>query len=64
MYKTVVSPAMKYGAETREATKAQETKLDVAEMNMLIWMCCVTKMARITNERIIGTIKVGEMSLQ
>ena len=36
--------------------KAQETKLDVAEMSG------VTKMDRIRNERIRGTTKVGEIS--
>ncbi len=38
MYKTVVRPAMMYGAETWAVKKAQEKKLDVAEMRMLTWM--------------------------
>ena len=42
--------------------KAQEKKLDVAEMRMLRWMSGVTKMDRIRNERIRGTTKVGEIS--
>ena len=54
VYKTVVRPAMMYGAETWAVKKAQEKKLDVAEMRML--------MDRIRNERIRGTIKVGEIS--
>ena len=32
MYKTVVRPAMMYGAETWAAKKAEEKKLDVGEM--------------------------------
>ena len=32
--------------------KAQGKKFDVAEMNMLKWMCGVTKLDRIRNERI------------
>ena len=53
---------MLHGAETWPVKKVQEKKLDVAEMKMLRWMCGVTKMDRITNERIRGTTKVVEMS--
>ena len=62
VYKTVVRPAMMYGAETWAVKKAQEKKLDVAEMRMLRWMSGVTKLDRIRNERIRGTTKVGEIS--
>ena len=62
VYKTVVRPAMMYGAETWAMKKAQEKTLDVAEMRMLRWMSGVTKLDRIRNERIRGTMDVGEMS--
>ena len=62
VYKTVVRPAMMYGAETWAVKKAQEKKLDVAEMRMLRWMSGVTKLDRIRNEIIRGTTKVGEIS--
>ena len=62
VYKTVVKPAMMYGAESWAVKKAQEKKLDVAEMMMLRWMSGVTKLDRIRNERIRGTTKVGEIS--
>ena len=62
VYKTVVRPAMMYGAETWAVKKAQEKKLDVAEMRMLRWISGVTKLDRIRNERIRGTTKVGEIS--
>ena len=42
--------------------KAQEKKLDVAEMRMLRWTIGDTKLERIKNERIRGTKKVGEIS--
>ena len=42
---------MVYGAETWAMKKAQEKKLDVAEMRMLRWMSGVTKLDRIRNER-------------
>ena len=51
-----------YGAETWAVKKAQEKKLDVAEMRMLRWMSEVTKLDRIRNERSRGTTKVGEIS--
>ena len=53
---------MMYGAESWAVKKAQEKKLDVAEMMMLRWMSGVTKLDRIRNERIRGTTKVGEIS--
>ena len=53
---------MMYGAETWAMKKAQQKKLDVAEMRMLRWMSGVTKLDRIRNERIRGTTKVGEIS--
>ena len=51
-----------YGAETWALKKAQEKKLEVAEMRMLRWMCVVTKLDKIRNERIRGTTKVGEIT--
>ena len=60
VYRTVVRPALMYGAETRVSKKAQENKLEVAEMRMLRWMCRVTKLDKIRNERIRGTTKVGK----
>ena len=54
VYKTVVRPAMMYGAETWAVKNAQEKKLDVAEMRMLRWMSGVTKLGRIRNDSIEG----------
>ena len=62
VYRTVVRPALMYGAETWALKKAQEKKLKVAEMRMLRWMCEVTKLDKIRNERIRGTTKVGEIT--
>ena len=61
VYRTVVRPALVYGAETLALKKAQEKKLEVAEMRMLRWMCRVTKQDN-RNERIRGTTKVGEIT--
>ena len=53
---------MVYGAETWPIKKSQEKKLDLAEMRMLRWMCGVTRLDKIRNERIRGTTKVVEVS--
>ena len=39
VYKTVVRPALLYGAETWARTRGQEARLGVNEMRMLRWMC-------------------------
>ena len=46
VYRTEVRPALMYGAETWALKKAQENKLEVAEIRMLRWMCGVTKWTR------------------
>ncbi len=61
-YRTVVRSALMYGAETWSLKKAQDNKLEVAEMRMLQWMCGVTKLDKIRNEIIRGTPKVGEIT--
>ena len=62
VYKTVARPVMMYGAETWAVKKAQEKKLDVAEMRMLRWLSGVSKLDIIRNERSRGTTKVGEIA--
>ena len=52
VYKTVVKPAMMYGAEKWPINKAQGQRLNMAEMRMLRWMYGITRMDKIRNERI------------
>ena len=51
-----------FGTKTWALKKAQKTKLEVAEMRMLRWMCGVMRLNKIRNERIRGTPKVGEIT--
>ena len=62
VYRTVVRPAMLYGAETWATTKRQESRIEVNEMRMLRWMCGVTRKDKIRNEHIRGTTKVVQAS--
>ena len=51
------------GNTTARALKnTQENKLVVAEMRMLRWMCGVTKLDKIRNERLRRNTKVGEIA--
>ena len=61
VYTTVLSPALMVRAETWALKKAQENKLEVAEMRILRWMCGGTKPDKIRNESIGGTTKVCEV---
>ena len=50
-YNTVVRPAMVYWADIWAVKKAYDNQLRIAGMGMLRWMCWVTKLDRIKNER-------------
>ena len=58
----MVRTSLIYGAETWVLKKAQGNKFEVAEMRMQRWMCGVTKLDKIRNERIRGATKVGEIT--
>ena len=60
VYRTVVRPAMLYGAETWATTKRQEARIEANEMRMLRWMCGVTRNDKIRNVHFRGTTKVAQ----
>ena len=62
VYKTVVRPALLYGAETWATTRGQEVRQEVHQMRMLRWMCGVTRRDTIRNEHIRGTTRVVQAS--
>ena len=62
IHKTVIRPAMIYGAETWALKKIHEKRLEVAEMRMLRWSLGVTRLDRIRNEVIRNKLKVMEVT--
>ena len=60
VYKTIVRPAMVYGAETWAVKKAHE-KMEVAEMKILR-MCGINRLDKVRNEKIRESAEVGEIS--
>ena len=62
IHKTMVRPAMIYGAETWSTTRREEQRLDVNEMRMLRWTCGVTRADRIPNRFVRGSMKIAEAS--
>ena len=62
VYKTMVRPAMTYWVEAVPGKKINKRRMEVAKMRMLRWMCGMTMEDKISNARIRGTVKVGEVS--
>ncbi|XP_022199583.2 uncharacterized protein LOC111056513 [Nilaparvata lugens] len=58
VYRSVVRPSTLFGTNTWLVSKRQEKKMEVAERRMLRWMCGVTRIDRIRNEEIRGTVGV------
>ncbi|VFQ82562.1 unnamed protein product [Cuscuta campestris] len=66
-YRSVVRPAMLYGAECWAVKKTHVRRLQAAEMRMLRWMCGKTWLDRISNEvirRQVGMAPVEDKLLE
>lgn len=61
-YKSVIRPVILYGSECWAVKKTDEKRLHVAEMRMLRWMCGVTRMDKVRNEYIRGSLKVAPVT--
>ncbi|XP_070015342.1 uncharacterized protein [Nicotiana sylvestris] len=61
-YRTVVRPAMFYGAECWPVKNSHIQKMKVAEMRILRWMCGHTKLNKIRNDDI--RVKVGVVPME
>ncbi|KAJ8709706.1 hypothetical protein PYW08_009710 [Mythimna loreyi] len=62
IYKSVIRPVLLYGSECWALKKTDEKRLHVAEMRMLRWMCGVTRMDKVRNEYIRGSLKVAPVT--
>ncbi|KAJ8709025.1 hypothetical protein PYW07_008851 [Mythimna separata] len=62
IYKSVIRPVIMYGSECWAVKKTDEKRLHVAEMRMLRWMCGVTRMDKVRNEYIRGSLKVAPVT--
>ena len=50
------------GGRSGDTVKKAHEKMEVAETKMLRWMCGVTRLDKIRNEKIRGSTKVGQIS--
>ena len=62
VYKTIIRPVLTYGSETWNVTKRHVRAIQTTEMKMLRWMCGVTRLDKIRNTHIRGSLGVRDIS--
>jgi hypothetical protein len=62
IYKAIIRPVMLYESECWVTKVRDERRLHMTEILMLRWMCGVTRLDRIRNEYIKGSLKVAPVS--
>ncbi|XP_074373850.1 uncharacterized protein LOC141714217 [Apium graveolens] len=61
-YRVAIRPALLYGSECWALKKAQECRLEVAEMRMLRWICGHTILDRFSNGFFMNTLRVAPIA--
>ncbi|CAG5015438.1 unnamed protein product [Parnassius apollo] len=62
VYKTIIRPVLTYGSEVWPVLELQRQFLNVKEMNMLRWMCGVTRKDHVRNTYIRGSLYVRDIA--
>ncbi|XP_061718269.1 uncharacterized protein LOC133525874 [Cydia pomonella] len=62
VYKSIIRPVLLYGSETWPVLGRHVQQLHVTEMKMLRWMCGVTRLDRIRNEHIRGSLGIRDVA--
>jgi hypothetical protein len=62
VYRTVVRPALLYGSECWPTNARHEQSLHVTEMRMLRMACGVTRLDRLRNDHVRGSLKVAPIA--
>ncbi|XP_074356652.1 uncharacterized protein LOC141696406 [Apium graveolens] len=61
-YRVAIKPALLYGSECWALKKAQECRLEVAEMRMLWWICGRTKLDRLSTGFFRNKLRVAPIA--
>ncbi|XP_047984428.1 uncharacterized protein LOC125224952 [Leguminivora glycinivorella] len=62
VYKSIIRPVLLYGSEAWPVLERHKQLLRVTEMNMLRWMCGVSRRDRVRNSRIRGSLHVRDIA--
>ncbi|XP_048006510.1 uncharacterized protein LOC125241869 [Leguminivora glycinivorella] len=62
VYKSIIRPVLTYGSETWAMKQEHVRSVQVTEMKMLRWMCGVTRLDRIRNEHVRGSLGVRDIA--
>ena len=61
LHTIMVRPVLMYGLEATALAKAQERKLEVAEMGILSWSLGLTRKDRVRNDQVRETMRVAPL---
>ncbi|XP_013178320.1 PREDICTED: uncharacterized protein LOC106125595 [Papilio xuthus] len=61
-FKSMIRPVLMYGSETWAVTQKNVNTIQVAEMKILRWMCGVSRLDKIRNEFVRGSLGVRDIA--